>query len=74
MYKKPTKEQLEITADTWPVDKTRTICLYTHQEFKKLKKGTIVTDVGGCDLEIGQFDPDLETSVFGRIKYGKSCK
>jgi hypothetical protein len=74
MYKKPTKEQIEITADTWPVDKTRIICLYSLQEFKKLKKGAIVTDVGGCDLEIGQFDVDLETSVFGRTKYGKTLK
>jgi len=71
MYKKLTKEQIEITADTWPVDKKRNIRLYTQQEFKKLKKGTIITDIGGCDIEIGQFDADLETSVFGRTKYGK---
>ena len=62
----------EINADHYPVNKGIVLQLIPHEKLTKYKKGATVISIVGDEYIIGKDELDLETTVFGRSKYGEN--
>jgi len=61
----------EIHTDCYPLDKTRNLRLLSIDQLKRQKKGAVLFSVGGAEIVIGKSVLDVDTTVFGRSKYGE---
>jgi hypothetical protein len=61
----------EINADNYPLDKKQNLRLLSFDQLKRQKKGAVLFSVGGAEIIIGKSVLDMDTTVFGRSKYGE---